>query len=710
MPPARGRHRTQPPPEVTAEGPNATRRRDGLRSPSSLAAHVSVQDLGGYSLGTQPPGELLRHRGAAVLAAGATHRDGGETLALLQVTRRDHLEQLGEVFEEGLGTVLAQHVVPDRLAEAGWGPQLRDPVRVRQEPDVEDHVGIDRYAVLESEGDQRDPKPVFGFTAVRVGDPRRKLVHVERRRVDHQVSGRAQGGQRLPFTGDAVEETTITLQRVRPPYGLLPADDHVVGRFQVQDLGQRARRREIAEHRRQLLEELPSAHVEHHRKASQSHFARLGADLRQHAGRQVVHHIPAEVLQRVGRCRPTGPRHAGHDDQPKLGRRWLKRRWLSHGDDYPCCLQVTVELDRGDFTRRGVDRFALRQRLQRLLDTDRGLRAEARHSGDLLDGCGTQLLQRTEVVEQELSADLTQARHLIQNRLDHRLTAPFPMVGDSEAVRLVPQSLEEIKALTRAWQDDRVVAVRQPHFLQALRQPTQGNVGDAELVQRPGCGCDLGRTAVDDHQGRSVGKLARSARCRIDQQRPSLSVFSALAAREGSAVVQKAPKPAGDDFVHRRDIVLAVDVPDDEATVLTLPWQPVFEDHHRGHHLRALQVGDVEALDPQRRRGQIERLPELFESPIAGGQITGPRRLVPNQRLSGIPGDRVHQRPLVTPVRHLDLDCRTAAFGEQPGQGVQRLGQHRHQDLARYRRWIRHTGIRVGVELEQELLDQERGS
>src|SRR5829696_1705984 len=372
MPQARGRHRTQPPPEVTAEGPNAARRRDGLRSPSSLAAHVSVQDLGGYSLGTQPPGELLGHRGAPVLAAGATHRDGGETLALLQVTRRDHLEQLGEVFKEGLGTVLTQHVVADRLAEAGWGPQLRDPVRVRQEPDVEDHVGIDRYAVLESEGDQRDPKPVFGLTAIRVGDPRRKLVHVERRRVDHQVSGRAQGGQRLPFTGDAVEETTITLQRVRPPYGLLPPDDHVVGRFQVQDRGQ-------------LLEELPSAHVEHHRKPSQPHFTRLGADLRQHARRQVVHHIPAEVLQRVGRCRSTGPRHAGHDDQPKLGRRWLKCRWLSHGDDYPCCIQVTVELDRGDLTRRGVDRFALRQRLQRLLYTDRGLHAEARHGGDLLD-------------------------------------------------------------------------------------------------------------------------------------------------------------------------------------------------------------------------------------------------------------------------------------------------------------------------------------
>src|SRR5215207_144186 len=47
-----------------------------------------------------------------------------------------------------------------------------------------------------------------------------------------------------------------------------------------------------------------------------------------------------------------------------------------------------------------------------------------------------------------------------------------------------------------------------------------------------------------------------------------------------SAVVQEAAEPAGDDFVHRRDIVLAVDVSDDEPAVLTLTGQSVLEDHH----------------------------------------------------------------------------------------------------------------------------------
>ena len=46
------------------------------------------------------------------------------------------------------------------------------------------------------------------------------------------------------------------------------------------------------------------------------------------------------------------------------------------------------------------------------------------------------------------------------------------MVGDGEAVGFVAQSLEKIEALAGAWKDDRIVAVRQPHFLQTLRQPT----------------------------------------------------------------------------------------------------------------------------------------------------------------------------------------------------------------------------------------------
>ena len=87
-----------------------------------------------------------------------------------------------------------------------------------------------------------------------------------------------------------------------------------------------------------------------------------------------------------------------------------------------------------------------------------------------------------------------------------------------------------------------------------------------------------------------------------------------------------------------------------EATT-SVPWRLEMSKHS----IRSGEVGRSSASG-------------LFQSPIAGGQIPGPCRLVPNQRLSGIPGDGVHQRPLVASLRHSDLHCRTTAFGEQPGQ------------------------------------------
>ena len=124
-------------------------------------------------------------------------------------------------------------------------------------------------------------------------------------------------------------------------------------------------------------------------------------------------------------------------------------------------------------------------------------------------------------------------------------------------------------------------------------------------------------------------------------------------------------------LVHRRDIVLAVDRADDEAPVLALARQPVLEHDHGGDHLGALQVGDVVTLDPQRRARQFQRLLDLLQRPVPGGQVTGPTRLVPDEGLAGIAGDRLHQDPLVATLRDADMHSR-AAFGSQHrGDGVQ---------------------------------------
>ena len=57
------------------------------------------------------------------------------------------------------------------------------------------------------------------------------------------------------------------------------------------------------------------------------------------------------------------------------------------------------------------------------------------------------------------------------------------MMGDREAVRLVPQPLQQVEALAGPRQDHWFVDVGQPHLLQPFGKATQGDVVDAELVE-----------------------------------------------------------------------------------------------------------------------------------------------------------------------------------------------------------------------------------
>ena len=138
--------------------------------------------------------------------------------------------------QERGGARLAEHVRAHRGAEAGLRAQLGHPVRVGQEADVEDHVGVQRDAVLEAEREDRDPQRVVR-PAVRVADPGAELVHVQRGGVDDQVGRRPQGGQQVALAVDAVEQAAVALQRVRAPDGLLAPHDDLVGRLEVDDLG-----------------------------------------------------------------------------------------------------------------------------------------------------------------------------------------------------------------------------------------------------------------------------------------------------------------------------------------------------------------------------------------------------------------------------------------------------------------------------------------
>ena len=78
-------------------------------------------------------------------------------LALVHEPAVDGLQQRLEPVEELLRGRLTEDVVTYRHRRPGHRSQLGHPVRVGQEPHVDDHVGIDRDAVLEAERHDRRP-------------------------------------------------------------------------------------------------------------------------------------------------------------------------------------------------------------------------------------------------------------------------------------------------------------------------------------------------------------------------------------------------------------------------------------------------------------------------------------------------------------------------------------------------------------------------
>ena len=176
------------------------------------------------------------------------------------------------------------------------------------------------------------------------------------------------------------------------------------------------------------------------------------------------------------------------------------------------------------------------------------------------------------------------------------------MVGDGEAVRLVADALQQVEALAGARQDDRVVLTGQPDLLQPLGQPDQRDVVHAELVQRGLGGRDLGLAAVDHDELRGVREAPRAAGGWIGE---------GVQAGLGVALLDVPGEATADHLAHRRGVIDAVVPADGEAAVLALARQPVLEHDHRGDDVGALHVADVEALDPQRRHGQLQRLLQL---------------------------------------------------------------------------------------------------
>ena len=143
-------------------------------------------------------------------------------------------------------------------------------------------------------------------------------------------------------------------------------------------------------------------------------------------------------------------------------------------------------------------------------------------------------------------------------------------------------------------QDDRLGTTGNEHLLDPLRERDHRDARQVELLHRLQRSRELPLAAVDHDEIRRLGERLVPL--------PSTR-----------RIGREAREAARDHVGHRGEVVLAVLSADAELAVVRLLRHAVLEHDHRADDLLALDVRDVEALDPDRQRLEVQRLAQLLE-------------------------------------------------------------------------------------------------
>ena len=155
---------------------------------------VAVHDLHAISGAAKVLADFLGDHHRAMLSTGAAESDRQIAFSLVNVVRQQIDEKIGDARDEfarlGKGPDVFGHarIAPRERAEFG------NEMRVGQEANIENKIGIFGNALAKSEADARDQNAFFCRLFVKaLVDVRAQLVHVELRSVDDEIGEAADG-------------------------------------------------------------------------------------------------------------------------------------------------------------------------------------------------------------------------------------------------------------------------------------------------------------------------------------------------------------------------------------------------------------------------------------------------------------------------------------------------------------------------------------
>ena len=170
-------------------------------------------------------------------------------------------------------------------------------------------------------------------------------------------------------------------------------------------------------------------------------------------------------------------------------------------------------------------------------------------------------------------------------------------------------------------------------------------------------------------RGRSSACIASSA-AESWPLPPSITTRFGVAANDSSqssdAGAGREPREAARDHLgHRGEVVLALLAAHRELAVVRLLRDAVLEHDHRADDLLALDVRDVEALDPDRQRLEVQHLAQLLERLDAARRLRLGDERLRRERELGVLLRELLQPPLLAALGRAHLDARAAQLGEE---------------------------------------------
>ncbi len=267
-------------------------------------------------------GDLFGDRHRPMTSARTPDRDRQVALSFGVVLGKDRIDQRRQSVEEFGSFGAAKDVLAHWLIQADQRPEIFFPMGIGQEPNIHHDVGVHGKTVFVAERLDRDLQSFVDLVVERSKNFRLQLMHVEIRRIDDEIAIALHRLEKVALHLDRFEKPRgFGRKWVTPTRGFVAPDQLGVGGIEIQHAHPMPCRSHVRDfgHELQMLTSGNESQPLNSRSGSTCQLD----DRVDERCRQIVHDVPAEILENGSSSGTTRTGQAGDDQDVCHGLRLL---------------------------------------------------------------------------------------------------------------------------------------------------------------------------------------------------------------------------------------------------------------------------------------------------------------------------------------------------------------------------------------------------